>query len=257
MSTPKLPSDQQVQRRSGRLRRLRRAIWLAFLIVMLPPGFLYWGAWLSSELDHGVPVADPRPPMRAVNTADPAEVRLAHHLVDGWRTLGRGQIPGIGMYDVRQPNAFSFGDGDFVLTKGLEVLSDESLDAAIAHEMGHQELGHWARMDALRRSTDSVLATALPRDSATRATLGRWIMNFMWWRVGHRYEYQADSAAVVILSAEDYPEPAASFCRFFVESHRVSPWDGGGYFARHPPMEDRMRRIRELYPSASTEKACR
>lgn len=190
-----------------------------------------------------------------------ADGRLASRLEDAWSSLARpDESLTIWIIDDPALNAASLGNGVFVLWRGLVKLSDESLDAVLAHELAHDRLGHARRAADLADVTDfigNVLGVLSGSDEPTTATLKRWSGNLVIPRYSRQQENEADASAVVLLTRLGYPDGAATMCVAFRYLRAEVGEGGGGWLSSHPGVSDRIRAIRDLHPSLAAQRLCR
>lgn len=205
--------------------------------------------------------SDDAPAPRALHYDDPSERRLATHFADAWQASGRMlDSSSVWILDDSPTNAASLGGGVFVLWKGLERESDETVDVILAHEIAHDELQHSEQMAGVTDVSDFVgeaLSTFAGSDENTTRTLKRWSGTFIIPHYSKAQELEADSLAVGLLAARGMPRPAAMVCRAFITLRSSVGEAGGGYFASHPGLSERVTHIRTLYPSPTTSASCR
>jgi len=192
---------------------------------------------------------------------DSLERRLVIRLANV--SLSSGGSPDSGsvwVVDDSAINAASMGHGSFILWRGLGQLPDESLDVVYAHEIAHDQLGHAKKSAELADVTDFVgeaLATASGSDVEAGATLKRWSGNFVIPRYSKQQELEADARAVTILSAQGYTKAASTVCIAFIDLRARVGEAGGGFFAEHPGLSDRIHAIAQRYPSTDTDRDCK
>lgn len=187
---------------------------------------------------------------RAPLATDSIDLRLVRRFGFAWvateHNLDSAQV---WIVDSREINAASMGHRAFVLWRGLNSLSDSSIDAVVAHEIAHEDLHHVRKSvelgDFLGFLVD-VVATIGGRDDAVRGTLRRWTGKFVLPHYSRAQELQADSLALTNLKAVGYEQPGTALCQTF-EKLRSSVGDGGGSrFADHPSFSVRIGRIRTI-----------
>lgn len=195
------------------------------------------------------------PAPRPINRSDTLEVRLAQRLQALATATGGDSAIRIWMLDDNTVNAASFGSGRFVAWRGLAALPDSTLDAIFAHELGHDRLRHSKKAAELADVTNfvaDVIATWSHSDEASARTIRRWTGKFVVPKYSRSQELQADSAAVVVLSQVGYQYPIAAVCEALLILRSRVGEVGGGLFASHPALTDRMRTLR-AYASAPLE----
>jgi Zn-dependent protease with chaperone function len=156
-------------------------------------------------------------------------------------------------------NAASFGDGRFVAWRGLAALPDSTIEAVFAHELGHDILRHSRKVSEVADVTDfigEVASIFTGADANTTRTLKRWSGAFVIPRYSRTQELQADSAAVGILRAAGYPNPAAAVCSALLTLRSRAGESGGGFFDSHPALSERVKILRG-YTDGGDPAACR
>jgi putative metalloprotease len=222
---------------------------------------LSWAANLSSCVRTEGSNASKTPVPRPLDLSVPTEARLAEHLV----ALAKSSESASGSLDVwmfndSAVNAASFGRGRFVLFAGLQGITDEQLDAILAHELGHDMLQHSKKSAEVKEVTDFVgetIGVIGGHDDATTKTLKRWSGSFIVPRYNRGQELEADAAAVGILTKHGYADAAAVVCDAFSQLRQKVGDGGGGFFDSHPSLTDRMNALRARFPSSRAQASCR
>jgi Zn-dependent protease with chaperone function len=150
-------------------------------------------------------------------------------------------------------NAASMGRGVFVLWTGLASLPDESLDAIFAHEIAHEQLQHSRNMAEVADLTNflgEILSTVSAADPGTERVLRRWSGKFVIPRYSQKQELEADARAVRLLDGVGYNDPPGVICRTFKMLRKKVGEGGGGFFASHPGLTNRIAAIRTAYPQS-------
>jgi Zn-dependent protease with chaperone function len=219
-----------------------------------------WAANISSCFRATSSVTQGAVP-RAPRANDQIESRLTGHLTLLWRVSG-GAKDGIDAWvlDDTSINAASLGAGTFILWIGLGALSDEQLDGVIAHELAHDKLQH-SRKGAEVRDVTELVGEAIGllggSDEDTTRTLKQWSGSLVVPRYDRMQELEADAYAVDILAGRQYPNPAAVLCSAFGRLRSTVGEAGDGFFDSHPALTDRIRALREHFPSPATEASCK
>lgn len=246
----------------GKVRLAIQALLGALGSIALVGYFLVsFGANVTSCFSSGRQDLARSPVPRAPRLDVDSEFRVARRLADRWISSGRSVDElSLWMLDDDAVNAASLGDGVFVLWRGLNALSEADLDAIFAHEIGHDELGHSKRLADLADVTNSIgeaLGTVSHSGDQATATLKKWSGAFVLPKYSRQQELDADGRAVLLLEASGYEEPAAVECRAFVNLRNQVGEAGGGFFADHPSLTERIAALRQTHPTPSTERECR
>jgi heat shock protein HtpX len=201
-----------------------------------------------------------------------AEAPLVHSTVERLAALAGVAKPRLYLMPDGLPRAFAAGRGprgsSLALSTGLiAAATPAELEAVFAHELAHVR-----NRDVLVQTTIVVLAATLLELSR----VGGWLQRFLLWILGPiaaafvhlmlspKREFLADRAAASIC---DSPHPmadvlvrldqAAEFVEFQANPateplYTVNPFMEDGIakmFVTHPPVGERVRRLRELDPS--------
>jgi len=195
------------------------------------------------------------------------------------RLAARADVPRPRLYLIRDayPRALSAGRGGYgqtiaVSTGFLTALPPAELDGVLAHELAHAK-----RRDVLVQTTAAVVAATVLELSR----LGGWFQRALLFILGPiasavvhgllspRREFAADSWAAGLcesphgladaLARLDQAGELVSFVGNPATGplHVVNPFEErqlGGLFSTHPPVGERIRRLRELDPEWSTKK---
>jgi hypothetical protein len=155
----------------------------------------------------------------------------------------------MGMIRSQTINAANAGAGVFYFTNGLAAESREVVDAVVAHEVAHEALGHVGT----KIITSVVISTVFAVLNAQFPGVGYadQIVNPL---VVHTFsraqELEADRKAVEILGKMGYREPARTMCEALTLLRDRYGRLGGGLFATHPNIEDRIAEVAKLQPPA-------
>jgi len=151
----------------------------------------------------------------------------------------------VGVLSDRSINAANAGGGEFYVTRGLlERANDEQLQAILAHEVAHNDLGHVAKAQQLQAGVGlgaALLEEVLPQAAVITPIAGTLVTR----AYGRNEELEADRHGVTLLrrvgSSKDALERALTWIA------QASGGDsGGGWFATHPATSDRIQALRRL-----------
>jgi Zn-dependent protease with chaperone function len=148
----------------------------------------------------------------------------------------------VGIMDDPHINAASAGGGEFYVTTGLlQKANDLRLAGVIAHELAHDDLGHVAKAQTLGIGLNLgiiVLDQIVPGSGALTPIAGGLIAR----AYSRNEEYAADRHGVDILKRAGYP--AVTMLDTLTWLGQTEGTDGGGFFATHPAMTDRIEALR-------------
>jgi Zn-dependent protease with chaperone function len=141
-------------------------------------------------------------------------------------------------------NAANAGRGEFYVTTGLlEKANDDRLQAVLAHETAHQDLGHVAKAQALGAGLNIgmiILDQILPGSGALTPIAGELIAR----GYTRKEEYAADRHGVELLRRIGKPkEQMIDTLNWLMQTEGSS---SGGFFATHPATGDRIEALRQL-----------
>ncbi|MDT8443219.1 MAG: M48 family metallopeptidase [Desulfuromonadales bacterium] len=164
------------------------------------------------------------------------------HVMD--RPIPSGQAR-ISVVDDPSINAGSAGKGQFIVTTGLlNRANDVQLEAILAHEIAHDDLGHVAKAQTLGAGMDiaSVLLDQIFPGSGQIAPI---VGNLAIRAYGRQDEYEADSHGVKILRRL-HPNGKEMMVSTLTWLEQASGSSGGGFFSTHPTTGDRVERLRSM-----------
>jgi Zn-dependent protease with chaperone function len=141
-------------------------------------------------------------------------------------------------------NAANAGGGEFYVTTGLlQKANDQELQAVLAHEVAHEDLGHVAKAQALGAGISIgavILDQIFPGTGQIAPVAGTLITR----SYSRKEEYEADRHGVDLLKRIGQPkEVMIQTLTWLMETEGAS---GGGFFATHPATGDRIEALRKL-----------
>ena len=172
--------------------------------------------------------------------------------------IKRAMVPLIGVMDHPRPlnqvkvavvddphvNAANAGGGEFYVTTGLlQKANDQELQAVLAHEVAHEDLGHVAKAQALGAGVSIgavILDQIFPGTGQIAPVAGTLITR----SYSRKEEYAADKHGVELLKRIGQPkEVMIQTLTWLMDTEGAS---GGGFFATHPATGDRIEALRKL-----------
>ena len=172
--------------------------------------------------------------------------------------IKRAMVPLIGVMDHPRPlnqvkvavvddphiNAANAGGGEFYVTTGLlQKANDLELQAVLAHEVAHDDLGHVAKAQALGAGVSIgavILDQIFPGTGQIAPVAGALITR----SYSRKEEYAADKHGVELLKRIGQPkEVMIQTLTWLMDTEGAS---GGGFFATHPATGDRIEALRKL-----------
>jgi len=150
----------------------------------------------------------------------------------------------VGVVDDARINAASAGGGEFYVTTGLLARADDRrLQAVLAHEVAHDDLGHAARAQALGlglRLGMILLDRVVPGSGAVTPIAGTLIAR----RYSRSEEYAADRHGVALLRRVGGSKEQMIDALTWLLGEAGER--GGGFFATHPATGDRIEALRRV-----------
>ena len=149
-----------------------------------------------------------------------------------------------------QPTAFALPGGFIFVAGTLLNLCQRDRDEVafvVAHEMAHV-----IRRHAIDRVLQQKVVSALSLASPGRGVLASWIRRLGFQGLERAYsrdqEFEADELGVRLMRAAGFDAAGAIrlLQRFHELDRRPDPLGVGQYLSTHPPVEDRVRRLRRL-----------
>jgi heat shock protein HtpX len=246
-------------------------LWLfvAFSVLMNVAAY-FWSDKFAIRASRAVPVS-------------PEEAPDLHRMVDELSELYQVPKPRVYMIPSEQPNAFASGRSPkhsvVAVTSGItKLLSEDELRGVIAHELAHIN-----NRDILTQSVASAIGAMITYlayffmwfggddesplgliGSVALVLLAPLAATLIQLAVSRQREYSADatgaqfcgnpeSLASALLRLEEGAAAHAMQVNQATESmYIVKPFKGGGIaglFSTHPPIEERVRRLRQMRPS--------
>lgn len=188
-------------------------------------------------------------PTAAKKDVDPAQVeRLKKAMIPLLAVMNTprqaGQVK-VGIMDDPSINAANAGNGEFFVTTGLlEKANDEQLQAVLAHEVAHEDLGHVAKAQALGTGVGIgaiILDQIIPGAGRVAPIAGALITR----SYSRSEEYAADRHGVDLLKRIGRPKEAMINTLTWLMASSGSD-GGGGFLSTHPATEDRIDVLRKL-----------
>jgi Zn-dependent protease with chaperone function len=152
---------------------------------------------------------------------------------------------GVAIVDDADINAANAGGGRFYVTRGLLAkANDEQLQAVLAHEVAHDDLGHVAKAQTLAAGVGigaAILEEIFPGTGQIAPVAGTLITR----AYGRSEELAADRHGAELLQRVGAPPGALE--RTLLWLRTVSgDGSGGGFFATHPGLDQRIEALRKL-----------
>jgi Zn-dependent protease with chaperone function len=150
----------------------------------------------------------------------------------------------IGVVDDPSINAANAGDAQFMVTTGLlQKANDDQLQAVLAHEVAHEDLGHVAKAQTLGAGLNIgmiILDQIIPGSGAVTPIAGELVAR----GYSRREEYEADRHGVELLRRIGRPkEQMIDTLTWLMQASGPS---GGGFLATHPATGDRIEALKKM-----------
>ena len=150
----------------------------------------------------------------------------------------------VGLIDDPHVNAANAGNGEFLVTTGLlEKADDAQLQAVLAHEVAHEDLGHVAKAQLLGTGLNIgmvILDQIIPGSGAITPIAGQLIMN----RYTRTEEYAADRHGAELLEKIGHTkQQMIDTLTWLVQTEGGSK---GGFFSTHPATAERIEALRQM-----------
>ena len=145
-------------------------------------------------------------------------------------------------------NAMTVGKDTLVLCEGLTKLSDEALDAVMAHEVAHAIRDHSGRSTEFTSNVGTatdILGTLLGQDEDTKAEAKSWAVDVAFAPYSRGQELEADADGVELLKKAGCPHNAVQVMTQALDTiSKEEPSSGGGFLSTHPAISDRIKELR-------------
>jgi Zn-dependent protease with chaperone function len=150
----------------------------------------------------------------------------------------------IGLVDDPSINAANAGDAQFMVTTGLlQKANDDQLQAVLAHEVAHEDLGHVAKAQTLGAGLNIgmiILDQIIPGSGAITPIAGELVAR----GYSRREEYEADRHGVELL--RQIGRPKEQMIDALTWLMKASGPSGGGFLATHPATGDRIEALKKM-----------
>ena len=223
---------------------MRHHRWLATFLGVA----LLTGACASASSAPAPTSRQPQPGRPSARSLDATQAaRLQKVMVPLLGVMDHPRSPSqvrVGIMDDPHINAANAGNGEFYVTTGLlQKANDAQLEAVLAHEMAHDDLGHVAKAKALGAGLNIglvILDQIIPGSGALTPIAGQLVAR----GYSRREEYAADRHGVDLLKRLGKPkEEMIDTLNWLLQTEGTS---GGGFFATHPATGDRIQALRDL-----------
>jgi hypothetical protein len=146
-------------------------------------------------------------------------------------------------------NAMTIGTDTFVLCEGLDKLTDEALDAVMAHEVGHAIKDHSDRSSKMVNTVNKVARIAgalVGAEEDTKDEVASWAVDVAFAPYSQGQELEADRVGVEFLKEAGYPLNAVEVMCAALDAIAKQERDtGGGFLSTHPSIPARIDAIRK------------
>ena len=160
--------------------------------------------------------------------------------MDNPRPLNRVKV---GLVDDPSINAANAGNAQFMVTTGLlQKANDDQLQAVLAHEVAHEDLGHVAKAQRLGAGLQIgavLLDQIIPGSGAITPIAGQLISR----SYSRKEEYEADKHGSEILQRAGYSKDVMINTLTWLQQTEGA--SGGGFFATHPATGDRIEALKK------------
>jgi predicted Zn-dependent protease len=151
----------------------------------------------------------------------------------------------VGVVDDDSINAGNAGGGQFIVTRGLlDRANDQQLQAVLAHEVAHEDLGHVARQQALGTGLNigaAILDQIFPGTGQIAPVAGTLVLR----AYGRKEEFEADRHGVELLKRVGAPADSMERTLVWLKE-QTGGGSKGGFFSTHPGTDDRIAALRNL-----------
>lgn len=200
--------------------------------------------------------------------------RVGKKVIENWPSPLRGYNYRFVVLDSPLPNAVAVADGQIYMTSSLfnSLENEAEIEAVLAHEVAHVEMRHsWRHFRAARKASlwsalaIGVTAALTKSRNATEvaATLSNIASSIVLTGYGRDMEEEADSFAGIYFEHQGNVYGPQSMVQvlskllYAGELTGADPDGGGGLFASHPDLPDRIQKVRhttaDVAPDVSFE----
>lgn len=224
------------------------AIVIAVLIVTMCSGQL--SHWVKTKA--GFTSNDQAAPLEltAIDQNDPGQLIIARSMSEMWNHYGLAGYPNVMIYGSQNINAASLGYGRFLFSRSVASLPESSIDAIVAHELGHEIENHAREMEDLSGLADllaEILAIFSGSTKAQEEDFGSIIGLTALPTYSRQQEYEADERAIEILRIYGYGDSASAvYARTLRGLLDQGIPEQGGFFSTHPGTAQRIARAANL-----------
>src|SRR5918999_3847571 len=246
------------------------ALVFLFLAALLNMGTYFFSDKIALKMSRAQPISE-------------SEAPRLYEIVRELTTRAELPMPSLHMIPADQPNAFATGRNPkhsaVAVTRGItQLLSEDELRGVIAHELAHIK-----HRDTLIASVAAAIGSAITYlgymllwfggdDESPLGLIGALALvllapiaaSLIQLSISRQREYSADATGAEI---SGNPESLASALLRLEEGSKampmrvnqaaeplyiVKPFSGGGFariFSTHPPIDDRVRRLRQMRPA--------
>jgi predicted Zn-dependent protease len=185
-------------------------------------------------------------PTQTTQRADPKDVeRLSRLMVPLLKAADHPRSIDQIKVGIVADDSINAGSGQFIVTRGLlNRANDEQLQAVLAHEVAHDDLGHVAKQQTLGTGLGigvAILDQIFPGTGQIAPIAGKLIML----RYSRQEEFEADRHGVDLLRRVGSSKDAMEHTLVWLKE-QTGGGSGGGFFATHPGTDDRIAAIRRM-----------
>ena len=188
----------------------------------------------------------PSPQQPTTSAATPAQAarlqRIMVPLLEAMDSPLRVEQVSVGIMNDRQINAANAGAGRFFVTTGLlERANDDRLRAVLAHEIAHEDLQHVAKAQVLAAGLNVgavLIDQVFPGTGQIAPIAGELVAR----KYSRTEEFAADKHGVALLQRAGYrKEVMIDALAWLIQESGDA---GGGFFATHPGVAERISALR-------------
>jgi Zn-dependent protease with chaperone function len=193
------------------------------------------------------PASSPAAGTSATRPADPRDVqRLSRIMVPLLRAADHKYDPSqirVGIVDDPTINAANAGAGRFLVTRGLlDKANDQQLQAVLAHEIAHDDLGHVAKAQTLGTGVGlgaALLSQIFPQTGGIAQIAGTLVTR----AYSRSEELQADRHGAELLGRVGAPKGSMEQTLEWLRATEGSG-GGGGFLSTHPGIDERIEALK-------------